>query len=344
MTDESRALAPMEAKTIADPMADAAASIKAVKVQLAAVQQLMREVMVPDEDYGIIPGCKKPSLYKPGAEKLCLMFRLRAEPTITEERDGNHLTIKARVVLYSIVTGLEVGAAEGRCSTKESKYAYRNAAKVCPQCGKESIIKGKEEFGGGWLCFAKKGGCGAKWADGAAEIESQADGKVANEDIADQYNTVLQMAVKRGYVSVARTATAAGSIFGDMEQRAREEGQAEKPVPQRPQAKAAQPPPPAATNGTAWRGKLANVETKAGVTKDKKTGADKPYTLYTVVGADGWRGATFSDSDADIARSIIKAGDEAEIAYEQGQYGPKIKTIQPLAFDAPDAEEPGANG
>lgn len=39
-------------------------------------------------------------------------------------------------------------------------------AMKCPECGKASaVIKGKVEYGGGWLCFGKKGGCGAKWQD-----------------------------------------------------------------------------------------------------------------------------------------------------------------------------------
>lgn len=37
---------------------------------------------------------------------------------------------------------------------------------LCPVCGVAAIIKGREEYGGGWLCFKKKGGCGAKWPDG----------------------------------------------------------------------------------------------------------------------------------------------------------------------------------
>lgn len=36
---------------------------------------------------------------------------------------------------------------------------------VCPKCGKPAIIKGRMEFGGGWVCYKKKGGCGAKWTD-----------------------------------------------------------------------------------------------------------------------------------------------------------------------------------
>jgi hypothetical protein len=38
--------------------------------------------------------------------------------------------------------------------------------KICPKCGNQSaIIKGKEEYGGGWLCYKNKGGCGYKWHD-----------------------------------------------------------------------------------------------------------------------------------------------------------------------------------
>jgi hypothetical protein len=33
----------------------------------------------------------------------------------------------------------------------------------CPKCGKDAIIQGKPEYGGGWLCYKQKGGCGAKF-------------------------------------------------------------------------------------------------------------------------------------------------------------------------------------
>lgn len=44
---------------------------------------------------------------------------------------------------------------------------------VCPQCKtNKSVIVGKAEYGGGFVCFAKKGGCGQKW---------QADGEIPAE-------------------------------------------------------------------------------------------------------------------------------------------------------------------
>ena len=51
-------------------------------------------------------------------------------------------------------------------SAPVAKPAGVPAPAPCPVCGKRAIIKGREEYGGGWLCFNKRGGCGAKWPEG----------------------------------------------------------------------------------------------------------------------------------------------------------------------------------
>ena len=214
-----------------------------VRAQVQLVQEIMREVMKEGEHYGVIPGTgTKPSLLKAGAEKLCMTFHLGPDYEIVDkERDGDHLTITSKCILTHIPSGRRVGSALGSSSTKESKYAYRKGARKCPQCDSEAIIKGKAEYGGGWLCFAKKGGCGAKFEDGDPSIESQETGKIDNEDKADQYNTVLKMSNKRALLAVVLNATAASDIFtqdlldeGDISR-----GSAEEVQPQRAQPKKA---------------------------------------------------------------------------------------------------------
>ena len=188
--------------------------VEDVIAQVQKIQAVMAKVMKEGEHYGVIPGTgTKPSLLKPGAEKLLLTFRFDPEYEATETYDGKHLTIVSRCTLYHITSGQRMGSGMGSCSTKESKYAYRYAARKCPTCGKEAIIKGKEEYGGGWVCFKKKDGCGAKFKDGDAAIESQETGRVPNEDLADQYNTVLKMANKRSLVAAVLNVTAASDIF-----------------------------------------------------------------------------------------------------------------------------------
>jgi hypothetical protein len=188
-------------------------SVEELVLQVAKIQQVMQAVMKRDEHYGVIPGTPKPTLYKAGAEKLCLLFRLDPQYESFETYDANHLTVKSRCTLYHISSGERRGSGEGSCSTKETKYAYRQGGRKCPQCGKEAIIKGKEEYGGGWVCFKKKDGCGAKFKDSDKAITEQDTGRAANPDLPDQYNTVLKMANKRALIAAVLNVTAASDIF-----------------------------------------------------------------------------------------------------------------------------------
>ncbi len=196
------------------PQQDLELAPEQVISQVQTIQHVMHEVMANGVHYGVIPGTDKPSLLKPGAEKLMLTFRLRPEFRRERERDGQHLTVYSYCTLVHILTG-QVFAREvaGSCSTRESRYAYRTGERICPACGSPAIIKGKEEYGGGWVCFKKKNGCGAKFSDGTAEIESQKVGRVANPDLADQENTVLKMSDKRALIAATLIATAASDIF-----------------------------------------------------------------------------------------------------------------------------------
>lgn len=188
-------------------------STKALVAQVQAIQHAMQAVMVRDTHYGVIPGTDKPTLLKPGAEKIGLMFRLKTSLDVQERALPNdHREYRVTVSLTDI-NGDLVGQGIGLSSTMESKYRYRNAHKKCPACGVDAIIKGKEQYGGGWVCFAKKGGCGAKFKDGDPSIESQPVGRVENPDVADAYNTVLKIAKKRAHVDAILTATAASDLF-----------------------------------------------------------------------------------------------------------------------------------
>ena len=109
--------------------------------------------------------------------------------------------------------GTVAGQGEGSCNSWETKYRYRKAERTCPECGAEAIIKGKAEYGGGWICFNKKGGCGAKFKDGDPAIESQHTGRVANPDVADIVNTIQKMAQKRALVAAVLNATNASDWF-----------------------------------------------------------------------------------------------------------------------------------
>ena len=192
-----------------------ALSTQEVMAQVHHIQAVMKEAMREGEHWGKIPGCgDKPALMKSGAEKLALTFRLDPRYTIEERHlDGGHIDVMVTCDIHHINTGRHLGSGIGSCSTLESKYRYRTGERKCPQCGQGAIIKGKAEYGGGWLCFKKKGGCGAKFRDGDPAIEGQDAGKVENLDIADTWNTVRKMAKKRAFVDATLTVTGASDIF-----------------------------------------------------------------------------------------------------------------------------------
>lgn len=206
MTDKAL----QEYKEIGSPL-----SVSVIKHQIQVIQEVMRDAMVKDTHYGVIPGCgDKPTLLKAGAEKLSLTFRLAPTYVVTKtEIGGGHREYEVRCTLTHIPSGAVYGEGVGTCSTMESKFRWRKAERVCPSCGANAIIKGKAEYGGGWLCFAKKGGCGAKFTDDDESIVSQVVGRAENPDLADTYNTILKMSKKRAHIDAVLTATAASDIF-----------------------------------------------------------------------------------------------------------------------------------
>ena len=102
-----------------------AMSLDKVVKQVNLIQEIMAKVMKVNEHYGTIPGCKKPSLYKPGAEKLSLTFRLSPEYKITKTdlKDG-HREYEVVCTLTHMPTGQFIGQGVGSCSTLEGKYKY----------------------------------------------------------------------------------------------------------------------------------------------------------------------------------------------------------------------------
>lgn len=245
-------------------------SVEELVSRARKIQQAMEAVMVEGVHYGRIPGVPKPSLFLAGAEKLNLLFMwaptYHSEPVAPDLGAGWHLTIKSICTLTHIPTGLVVASAEGSCSTREVKYAYREATRKCPACGKAAIIKGKQEFGGGWLCWKKKEGCGAKYAEGDPQIESQPLGRVPNEDIADAYNTVLKQSNKRALTSAVRNASGASDVFtSDVEDMPQFEASSTTTLP-------TAPPPSAAESA-----RIPSTWVKAGAKDSKGKVIPHPY-------------------------------------------------------------------
>lgn len=200
------------------------ANLMIIKEVYQAKKEFVTSILKKGVDFGNVPGSDKPTLLKPGAEKMTSFFGLA--PTFddiekTEDWTGdNHsgepfFYYRLRCSLWRNVNGARVlvASADGSCNSWEKKYRYRKNNRKCPACGYESIIKGKAEYGGGWLCFKNKGGCGAKYKDGDPSIEAQETGQIKNPDVAEQVNTILKMAQKRALIAATLIATGTSEYF-----------------------------------------------------------------------------------------------------------------------------------
>lgn len=314
-------------------------SVAEIVAQKDKIRQVMDAVMVRDVHYGVIPGVNKPSLFKPGAEAINVALRLA--PHYESEKiwhEDGHLTVVAKCVLRHIPTDLIIATGEGLCTTKEERYAYRKAERVCPNCGKEAIIKGKAEYGGGWLCWNKKGGCGQKFPDGDHSIESQDVGKVPNENIADVFNTALKMADKRALIAAVLNGTAASDVFTqDVEDQSGGAPPPELPQPARVENDPLPPP-------SSW----------AKITEYVSAYDESTYNTFNAFG-DAARRRLFPDSESakDLAKAekdeLFRVTAHAALALRNAVDsttipGPSIEDVRKAWAAAMDGEELAIEG
>lgn len=194
---------------------DYAMSTEAVVRQVNVIQAVMKSVMKVDEHYGTITGCKKPSLYKPGAEKLGFTFRLAPEYDVrTINMANGHREYQVKCRLRHIPTGTMVGEGEGSCTTMEGKYRYRGGEKEGTGQAIPKEYWNLKNAGKADEALDLIGGPGFAPGkiDGKWEICSIGE-KVEHDNPADYYNTCLKMAKKRAHVDAILTATAASDIF-----------------------------------------------------------------------------------------------------------------------------------
>ncbi len=89
------------------------------KLMVAFVAAQMKK----DVDYGKIPGTSKPTLLKPGAEKLCRLFSLRPSYELIDfvtdfDKPLFHYHYRCTLVRQGEI----VGQGDGCCNSREKKY------------------------------------------------------------------------------------------------------------------------------------------------------------------------------------------------------------------------------
>lgn len=192
-----------------------AVAIEAMSERYSAIVRVKDAIMRDGVDYGTIPGTDKPTLLKPGAEKLCTFFGLCPEFTPLDEVvdwDATepffffryNCTLKTRDGRFMAGSGI------GSCNSREKKYRYRLQSLRCIKCGEElRKSKTSQEY----YCWVKTGGCGATFKLDDPQITNQEPGYIPNPDIADCVNTIDKMAQKRALIAATLVAVGASDFF-----------------------------------------------------------------------------------------------------------------------------------
>lgn len=102
-------------------------SIKALDERIKKMKVFVTAQMVKgiDNDYAIIPGTKKYSLLKPGAEKLLILFNLGFKFTIINQVIDlmiGEVSFLIECKVFRKNDGIVIGEYMGFCSNKEKKY------------------------------------------------------------------------------------------------------------------------------------------------------------------------------------------------------------------------------
>jgi len=160
---------------------------------VAVVQEVMKNVMKPDVHYGKIPGTPKPTLYKAGAEQLCMVFRIADTYEVEDLSTADTVRYRVNCIGTHQTTGIVLGSGMGEASSGEEKYKWRKA--VCKEEWEETPVNLRRKK------YGKQQGGGFYTQD-----------QVRTEP-ADMANTILKMANKRAKMAMTLNVTAASDIF-----------------------------------------------------------------------------------------------------------------------------------
>lgn len=153
------------------------------------VQDVMRAVMKPELHYGKIPGTDKPTLFQPGADVLCMTFRIAPEFSIEDLSTAD--VVRYRVTCRGVhqLSGVTLGSCVGEASSGEEKYKWRRAVNDKEFDATPPALR-RIKYGKSW------------------------ETKQVRTDPADVANTVLKMAEKRAKIGMVLNVTACSDMFG----------------------------------------------------------------------------------------------------------------------------------
>lgn len=156
--------------------------------KLNDLHTLIQNMLRKDYDYGVIPGTAKPTLLKPGAEKICMLFGLTPQYEFlqnVEDYNNNFFSYSFKCVLSRDQHVVAEGV--GSCNSKEKRYRYMLVNNIIPNYTGESE-RVQDKYGN------------VKY-------------RIENVEIFNYVNTILKMAKKRAFVDAILQVASLSEMF-----------------------------------------------------------------------------------------------------------------------------------
>lgn len=157
--------------------------------KIATFQATLQKVLKPDYDYGVIPGTQKPTLFKPGGEKICMMFGLHPEYDFLDTKEDYVKGFFAYNIKCTLYKGKQaVAQGVGSCNSMERRYRYINSDSIPPNIDPKKVQSFIDSYG-------------------------RTKYKIQNPNIYDLTNTILKMAKKRAFIDAVLQVASLSEIF-----------------------------------------------------------------------------------------------------------------------------------
>lgn len=157
--------------------------------KIASFQAVIQQALKREHDYGVIPGTLKPTLLKPGGEKICMVLGVNPEYELmdtTQDYEKGFFAYNIRCTLKKGTRHVAQGV--GNCNSFEKRYRWINSdyipEDVDPTSARQFIDKyGRRKY------------------------------KIPNPNPWDLANTILKIAKKRAFIDAVLQVASLSEIF-----------------------------------------------------------------------------------------------------------------------------------
>ncbi|MDD9147850.1 hypothetical protein OYT88_04710 [Sporolactobacillus sp. CQH2019] len=159
--------------------------------KISKLQAVIHSTLKSGHDFDVIPGTGKPTLLKPGAEKVLMLFGLTSQYELVEKIEDYDKGLFAYTFKCSLLkNGWKITEGVGSCNSKEDKYRWRLVKEedIPDGVDKSTLQKRTNKYG-------------------------QTKYRIENDDTCSIANTILKMAKKRAQIDATLTVASLSEIF-----------------------------------------------------------------------------------------------------------------------------------